>query len=268
MIVYVTILSTRCKCKAIRREINREHGTEMTMDRRQCLSENYTLQYNLESTSTLLGTCDFTRVLATSDECMEFLPILRIVKWADCDSSAGSASEVVLSDHIERLRVQQLGAGFRVTSRCEKHSVVVRECKLEDVLLVDLLFFQLCSRAHIDDQNLTCLCTDIECLIERTPDHSSELLTLDRINLLDHFRSVSSRTTRKHTLHVVDSNVCLPIFLVEHKELLIAIGHRYLQLEQAWYRELGRLRAILRVKNNDSKLRCGQNIFRVLCHIN
>ena len=113
------------------------------MDRRQCLSENYTLQYNLESTSTLLGTCDFTRVLATSDECMEFLPILRIVKWADCDGPAGSASEVVLTDHIECLRVQQLGAGLRVASRCEKHSVVVREGKLEDVLLVDLLFFQL-----------------------------------------------------------------------------------------------------------------------------
>ena len=125
MIVYVTILSTRCKRKTIRREINGENGTEMSMDRRQCLSENYTLQQNLEPASALLSTRDITRVLATSNECVEFLPILRVVKRADCYGSAGSATEVVLADHLERLRVQQPGAGLRVASRREKHSVVV-----------------------------------------------------------------------------------------------------------------------------------------------
>ena len=106
MVMDVTIFSTAGEREAIWRKVDGVHGTEMTVDLRERLRENHTLQTNLEATGTLVGKCDISRVLPTAHEDVELLPLCGVVQWADGDGTARSIAKAVLTNLFKCFRVQ------------------------------------------------------------------------------------------------------------------------------------------------------------------
>ena len=76
------------------------------MDLRQLLSENYTVEAGLEAASRLTCQGDITSILATCQEDVELLELLRVVQWAD-SHCATVLAKIKLSDCFESLWMQE-----------------------------------------------------------------------------------------------------------------------------------------------------------------
>lgn len=101
------------------------HSTEVTFDVCEVLVVDNVIEFHFESTLLLTCSCDILSILSAAQKHMELLLILRFIEWADGAVSAGEPIELMASDLIEGLWMEELAGS--VTAGCVQHGKIRRD---------------------------------------------------------------------------------------------------------------------------------------------